>query len=299
MWQYLLRNWAYGKAREHVQKAAMDAVRERAGEQHDEEDSRDRDLRCDVLLVASSSSELGSLASELQGEVGIKGEGFRAIYGVTHGRRVVVTYARKFQRSRQDVVRTLIEAHRPRWVIACGFVSGLSERLRRGQMFIAQRILSDDGERVLLDMKMEEADGKPAIRIGSLLSTTRDYHRQSQKKQLAEQSETDAVELYAYEIAKACQAERTPLLAVHVISDTAGDDLPQDIRAFLEQESTAGKLGAATGALMNRLSSVKDLWQLKEDSLLASESLGKFLGQMLEQLPPAEHEPPDEAENGD
>lgn len=292
MWQYLLRNWAYGKAREHVQKAAMDAVRQRADQSASgEEDEADepRDLRCDVLIIAASASELGSLADQLTAAVGIRGDGFRATFGETRGRRVVLAYAAQFKRPAEEVARTIIRAHQPRWVIAGGFASGLSDRLRRGQMFVARRIVAADGRSVAIDVQMEESDGKPAIRVGALLSTDQPYNRIAQKQALAAEFTADAVERTAIDVAHACQAEKTPLLAVHVISDTVADDLPRDIRAILEQPSTAGKLGAATGALLNRVSSVKDMWQLKEDSLLAAEALGKFLADMLEQLPPANH----------
>lgn len=290
MWQHLLRNWAYGKAREHMQKAVLDAARQRAAQQASGAADSDepRDLRCDVVIVADSASELGGLTDQLAGAVNIRGDGFRATYGETRGRRVVVTYSGRFQRPPRDVIRTIIHAHEPRWVIASGFASGLQARLHRGQIFVANRIFTADGRRIAIDVQMEESDGQPPIRVGSLVSTEQPYSRIAQKESLAAEFAADVVARCASDTAIACQAAQVPMLAVHVISDTVADDLPVDIRAILEQESTAGKLGAATGALLHRFSSVKDMWQLKEDSLLAADALGRFLDSMLEQLPPAE-----------
>ena len=65
---------------------------------------------------------------------------------------------------------------------------------------------------------------------------------------------------------------------------------PKEIMAVVIQnpmgkKSMAFKLGAALGAVLDRPESVKDLWQLREDALRASDRLASFLAGMAEQLP--------------
>jgi adenosylhomocysteine nucleosidase len=54
---------------------------------------------------------------------------------------------------------------------------------------------------------------------------------------------------------------------------------------LLEQKTLAGKVGAAAGAVLKRFSAAKDLWQLREDALKASDRLAKFLAGVVGQLP--------------
>ena len=88
-----------------------------------------------------------------------------------------------------------------------------------------------------------------------------------------------------FAVAKACAAAGRRLLSVRIISDAVDDELPPEIEHLLHQKTLAGKLGAAAGAVLNRFSAAKDLWQLREDALKASDRLAKFLVGVVEQLP--------------
>ena len=70
-----------------------------------------------------------------------------------------------------------------------------------------------------------------------------------------------------------------------VVRDAVDDELPKEVERLLEQNSLASKLGAATGAIFNRPSSIKDMWSLKEQAIKASDRLARFLVRTLGQLP--------------
>jgi adenosylhomocysteine nucleosidase len=86
-------------------------------------------------------------------------------------------------------------------------------------------------------------------------------------------------------VADVCSRAKVRCLSVRVIIDEANRALPHDIDVMVKKKSTAGRLGAAAGAIIRRPSSVKDMWQLKEDALVASERLAKFLVGIASQLP--------------
>jgi adenosylhomocysteine nucleosidase len=88
-------------------------------------------------------------------------------------------------------------------------------------------------------------------------------------------------------VAEVCSREKIRLLSVRVIIDEVNRALPRDIDLLVKKKTTAGRLGAAAGAIVRRPSSVKDMWQLKEDALVASERLAKFLVGIVSQLPKA------------
>jgi adenosylhomocysteine nucleosidase len=86
-------------------------------------------------------------------------------------------------------------------------------------------------------------------------------------------------------VAQVCSGEKVRFLSVRVIVDTVERALPRDIDLLVNKKSTAGRLGAAAGAILRRPSSIKDMWQLKEDALVASQRLAKFLVGVVGQLP--------------
>ena len=86
-------------------------------------------------------------------------------------------------------------------------------------------------------------------------------------------------------VADVCRREKVRFLSVRVISDALDDELPQEIERLLDQKSLASKLGAAAGAVFNRPSSVKDMWNLKEQAIQASDRLARFLASTIAQLP--------------
>ncbi len=77
------------------------------------------------------------------------------------------------------------------------------------------------------------------------------------------------------------------MIAVRIISDGVDDELPKDVDRLMRQKTVVRKAGAVVGSIMNRPGSIKDMFQLKEDALLASDKLAKFLESMIRQLGPA------------
>ena len=88
----------------------------------------------------------------------------------------------------------------------------------------------------------------------------------------------------SYAVAEACRIANVPFMAIRIISDAIDDEPPPEIEHLLAQKSLAGKIGAATGAILRRFSAAKDLWRLREDALKASDRLAKFLVGVVNQL---------------
>ncbi len=105
-----------------------------------------------------------------------------------------------------------------------------------------------------------------------------------EKQALGQQHDAMAVDMETFAVAEVCQRREVRFLAVRVINDTVDEELPVDVEHLLEQKTMPGKLGAATGAIWRRPSSLKDMYQLRENALVASERLAKFLDGMVKQL---------------
>jgi adenosylhomocysteine nucleosidase len=102
---------------------------------------------------------------------------------------------------------------------------------------------------------------------------------------LGQQHEALAVDMESMAVADVCRQEQVRCLSIRVISDAVDQALPKDIDYLVTRKTLAGRIGAAAGAAVRRPSSIKDMWQLKEDALVASDRLAKFLAGIIGQLP--------------
>lgn len=240
---------------------------------------------CHVGLVFALGIEAGGLVDRLKGVIRIEGHGFVAREGGLGGKRLIVLESGTGLKNAERGARALIAGHRPRWVISAGFAGGLYPNLALGDLVLINEIISADGQPLAIDVHYEPgAADRDRVHVGRLLTADHIIREAAEKRLLGERYQALAVDMESAAVAKVCQAERVRLLAVRIISDPVHRDLPPEIANLVRQRTTAGRLGAAAGALFRRPSSLKDMWQLKEDALHASERLADFLIELIARL---------------
>ena len=160
----------------------------------------------------------------------------------------------------------LIQGHEPRWILSAGFAGGLDDRLAQGDILLADQIVDASGHRLDIDFKFDRAaiDAQRHLHVGRLLTADQIIREPDQKAGLGRQYEALAVDMESMAVADVCRAATTRFLAVRVISDAIGHELPKDIDFLVKRRTTAGRLGAAAGAIVRRPSSIKDMWQLQK-----------------------------------
>ncbi len=84
-----------------------------------------------------------------------------------------------------------------------------------------------------------------------------------------------------FAVAEVCAARQVAFSSIRVTNDAADQALPRDVEHLLAQKTAAARLGAALGALLHRPGSAKDMYQLRENALIASGRLAKFLAATL------------------
>jgi adenosylhomocysteine nucleosidase len=220
----------------------------------------------------------------------IQGHGNKAKLGVFGGRSAAVQLCEAGRERAALATKLLIETHKPQWIFSVGFAGGLEPQLKKNDIVMIQRVVSEDGSSVSLPLNVDpdSLDASPGVHAGTLVTVDRIVHRPEEKRKLGKQSGALAVDMETWGVAEACQSLNKKLFAVRVILDTVDERLSPGLEPLLDASSGSGlmrKAGVVTGTLMRKPSTLKDLYRLKENAIVASDRLARFLLTMVEQFP--------------
>ena len=278
---------AQQKVRETVVKAAQESVNEAV--QDAEQQAEDPEQRkCDVGFVFALGIESGGLEDLLANVVTVRGAGILVRRGQLGSKRVVIAQSGPGCEAAAKTTAALISAHQPDWVFSAGFAGGLAKGVGKHDILMAEQVVYHDGRHLSLDLKVDPAAlaAIPDVHLGTLLTTDRIIRLPKEKHDLGQKHEALAVDMETFAVAETCRREKVPLIGVRIISDAVDDELPEDLDRLMRQKTVVRKAGAVIGSILNRPGSVKDMLQLKEDALVASDKLAKFLESMIRQLGP-------------
>ena len=203
-------------------------------------------------------------------------------------RDIVVIRSGASANAAAGATEALVSGHDPKWIISAGFAGGLSPKLERHDLVMVDNLVDLSGNRLAVDLKVDPAalTQTPGVRVGRLLSADSVIRLPREKRALGEKHEALAVDMESFAVAEVCRRRKVRFLAVRIISDAVDEELPPDVQRLIEQKTHTARLGAAVGAIFRRPGSLKDMYRLKEDALVASDRLAKFLVSTIEQLAP-------------
>lgn len=291
----LLQAWLQNAAKAKLRDAAVQAARGQLAQTtalpHAEEPKS-----CHLGIVFALGIESGCLEDLLRGMLTICGSGLTVREGGLRGRRTVVVLSGPGRQLAARATEILIDGHRPRRVISAGFAGALCPELKRNDILIADRLIdasdteprpavAPDGATTGRDLVVELSTGLLAtlkqrgVHRGPLLTTDRVVRSPQQKQSLFHRYGALAVDMETFAVAEVCLRCNVPFSSVRVVNDTADEALPHDVEHLLAQKTGAAQFGAALGAIWRRPASAKDMYQLRENALVASGRLAKFLAE--------------------
>ncbi|MGD0516328.1 MAG: hypothetical protein ABSA26_02225 [Thermoguttaceae bacterium] len=264
---------------------------------------------CHFGVVFALGIESGGFEDLLAGAIRIRGSGFFIKEGGLKGRRVAIIRSGAGLENVARATKVLIDGHHPKIVISAGFAGGLDPALKRNDILIADSVIDPSGRQIIigqsptppnistktrtLDVSIEGQTLQCpldytklawlGLHFGKLLSVDHVVREPAEKQALHQQYQAMAVDMETYAVAEVCRRCGVPLCAVRIIHDSAADVLPPDVERLIRQKTEAARLGAALSAIWRRPGSVKDLWALKEKSLVDSAQLAKFIARLIEQ----------------
>jgi len=285
--RWLVGNWLKSEAAERARDAFTAAAE--TGREPSAGDPDEPPPPCHVGVVFALGIESGGLIDRLSGVTAIRGAGFSAHEGGLEGRRVVVVESGVGLEKAAQATAMLIAGHQPGWIISAGFAGSLCDQVTGGDIVIADSVAATGGERLAIDVGMPPSS---RLHVGRLLSVDHIVRDPEEKRQLGGEHGAIAVDMETYAVAAACRQAKVRFMSVRAVTDGVEDRLPPEVENLVRQKTLTGRLGALTGSIWRRPSSVKDMWKLREDALVASDRLAKFLAGVIAQLVPKPAEMP-------
>lgn len=241
---------------------------------------------CDLIVAFALNLESGGLIDRMTNVVTTRCRSFVEHTGMIGDQRVVVAETGVGQAAAAQATEDLIRLYQPRWVISTGFAGALTDDLRRGHILMPNTIVDGHAKPLSVGFQMDSQviESTRGLHVGALLTVDELIRTPEEKRDLGSRFSAVACDMETMSVARVCQAQEVRFLSIRVISDGVDDRLPDEVEHLLNQESLAGKFGAATRAVFKRPSSVKDMWNLRETALRASDRLSQFLIGVIPQL---------------
>lgn len=184
--------------------------------------------------------------------------------------------------SARDATQSLINTHSPRWVLSCGFGGGLVADTKLGSIVLANSIVDQHGQELVVDLKMQ-SDPSNHMYVGRIVTVDDIVREVEEKQRLASTFDAIAADMESLAVAQVCRETATKFMSIRAISDDLSEDLPKEILSVIANTGSM-RIGAAMGAIWKRPGSVKDMWRLRENAVAASERLAGFLNALIPQM---------------
>ena len=239
-------------------------------------------LPADVGLVAALSIEVAPLFAGFKRVRKYTANRFSILEGECGGKLVAAVLTGPGRKAARRGAELLLAGHRPRWIVSAGFGGALDPALKRNAIVLPTEVVDVDGGRFAIDVGLP--DGAPGFVPGRLLTADAIARTAVEKAGLAAKYGATVVDMETAAVASLCSERGVRFLSVRVVSDEADVDLPPEVMSVLGATGSY-RIGATLGALWRRPSSLKDLWNLREQAMTAADRLAEVLPGMFAQLP--------------
>ncbi|MFT5522693.1 MAG: adenosylhomocysteine nucleosidase [Pirellulaceae bacterium] len=276
------------QVKQTVSNAANKATKTPPKPEGDEPQEPVPKVRCELVFSLADSIESSGLLDLLKETVTTSCASHTEYVGLLpSGRKVAVIETGASQKKAGRAVADAISFHRPQWLVSCGFASSLNQDVCKGHILLANEVTDGNSNlEVGLGVAEDKRPSQRGLHFGRLLTVDKIITNSQEKRSLSELHNALACDTESMAIASAC-ADSTRMISVRVITDNIDDQLPPELENLVKQRSFAGKMGAAVAALWNKPSRVKDMWNLRDEAIKASNRLARFLLGVADQLPAA------------
>ncbi|MDB5353346.1 MAG: nucleoside phosphorylase [Planctomycetota bacterium] len=237
----------------------------------------------DVGIVAALSIEINPLIARLSNVRKYSSERHTIVEGELSGKIVAVIIAGPGRKAARRGTQLLLGGHRPQWILSAGFGGALNPDLHRNDLVFGTEVIDPEGNRLTIDLTLHDQESTSRVVTGAIVTSDAIVRTAAEKAALRARTGADVVDMESSAVAAVCSERNVRFLAIRVISDEAGTDLPAEIATILGR-SGGYRVGAALGAIWRRPSSLKDMWALREHAVAAADRISRFVPGVLKEL---------------
>jgi len=150
----------------------------------------------------------------------------------------------------------LLHKARPKLVISSGFAGAVTEKLRVGDLVLAQNFsdpqLLASAERILRDRQP---------RLAKLFTSTSIVDSIAERNEIARAADAAAVDMETGAIVAVCNAHGVPLISLRAISDTASQPFPAPPSVLFDSERQQTSYGRLLAYLLRHPGSIRPLFR--------------------------------------
>ena len=241
-------------------------------------------LPADVGIVAALSIEINPFLARLENVRKYSTGRYTIIEGELAKKLVALVVTGPGRKNAARGAQLLLGGHRPSWLISAGFAGALDPEHRRNDVVFVDEVVDEDGFSHRIDVPVPDDPRAARLWVGKLVTVDAIVRTAAEKAALRDRTGAVAVDMETSAVAALGVERGVRFLAIRVISDEAGVDLPREIATILGR-SGGYRVGAAIGAIWRRPSSLKDMWALREHAVAAADRLSRILAGVVAKLP--------------
>ena len=178
------------------------------------------------------------------------------ISGNVNGGDVAIVHTGVGARNCNERLEILLHKTRPRLVISSGFAGAVTEKLRVGDLVLAQNFsdpqLLTSAERILRDRQP---------RLVKLFTSTSIVDSTAERNEIARAADAAAVDMETGAIVAVCNAHGVPLISLRAISDTASQPFPAPPSVLFDSERQQTNYGRLLAYLLRHPGSIRPLFR--------------------------------------
>ncbi|MCE9553329.1 MAG: hypothetical protein K8T91_08115 [Planctomycetes bacterium] len=283
IWQNLIRDWLRRTAEQRVREAMAAAARGEVplgADFSQPPDAVETPLSAHVGLIAPDHREAVGVIDRLDGLLTIEADRAKVFEGGLNGRRVALVVCGPSQDATAEATQVLIDGHHPDLLVAMGFATGLTSTLQIGDFLLAEQVVSEVGE-IQTDVPTVAPVDAAFWHTGRLLSIPRAPQESAERKQLAEKYRAAAADNHAYSVVNVARQQGIPCAALCVVRHASEQQADQDLDLLRRKQSLTRKIGLLTGLALNRPSSLKTVWNEKEQDLMMADRLADGIAKLI------------------
>lgn len=237
-----------------------------------QDEPEERNVRATIGVVCALQLEAAPLLDQLPPQRTQSGNGLKFYDCYWNDLRIVVVVGGVGERRAKAATHALIDAVSPSWILSVGLSGALVESLQIGDVILGNGFIRKNGrEEILQDFDFPD-DLEKRLFVGKLCTADHIVRAREDKRELHERTKALAVDMESFAVAKTTRDRGVGLMAIRAISDDVSRDLPKEILAIFGPKGTI-RTGALVGTILKRPGSVKDLWAIRENAVLAAKNL--------------------------